>query len=241
MSRVVKLLERKGFMQFWGFVLIAAPVANTLAFIFLQKSQNPLLYSQLSFWKVLSTGTPLHYALALCSFALGVMMLRGSQKTWGFFLGLLGVHILIQLFHLGENIRQSWLWGVFFLANAGVFAFIADQLVFKLEDPRTKNLNQKPITDIPKPRRLSRVVVGFEDYGPWAELVEVNNTQIHVRKTKDAPQDIEKRFVEFSFKRGVKLKAKYKNHDATNYYFQFINMKDSESKELNSWIERNAS
>jgi hypothetical protein len=236
----VKFLERKGVIQFFGAALVMAPFANAFMFIILQKSKNNLLYQQLSFWKVLTSGTPLHYALAVCSFVIGIIMLRGSQKAWSFVLGLLGAHILIQLVHLGENIRQNWLWGAFFVINAGIFVFIADQLVFKLKLP------VKP-KDIPLPvhtsvrKKLSRVEIGFKDFGIWAELVEVNAVTIQVRKLANPPKDIQNRFVQFSFKKGVTLKAKYKMHNDSNYYFEFVDVRNSESVELNSWIERNAS
>ncbi len=240
----VKFLERKGVIQFFGAALVIAPFANALMFIVLQKSKNNLLYQQLSFWKVLTSGTPLHYVLAVCSFAIGIIMLRGSQKAWSFVLGLLGAHILIQLVHLGENIRQNWLWGAFFVINAGIFVFIADQIVFKLKLPEKKKDILQPnlqATPVLVRKKLARVEIGFKDFGVWAELVEVNASTIQVRKISSPPKDIQNRFVEFSFKKGVTLKAKYKMHDDSNYYFEFVNVKNSESVELNSWIERNAS
>ncbi len=241
-----KFLERKGVIRFFGAALLVAPFANALMFIILQKSKNNLLYQQPSFWKVLTTGSPLHYGLAFCSFVIGAMMLKGSQKVWSYVLGLLGAHILIQLLHLGENIRQNWLWGAFFVINAAIFIFIADQLVFKLKTPAENIIAKRPVTvDVSKiisaPKKLPRVVIGFQDFGAWAELVEVNASQIHVRKIKDPPNDIHQRYVEFSFKKGITLKAKYKNHDTKNYYFSFVNVKTSDSAELDSWINRNAS
>lgn len=244
----VKFLERKGVIQSFGAALLAAPFANALMFIILQKSQKNLAVQNLSFWKVVSSGTPLHYALAICSLIIGIVMLTGSKKAWSFVLGLLGAHILIQLLHLGENIRQNWLWGVFFVINAGVFIFIADQLVFKLKVPESP-VPQKPVQQPSviamkqeiKPKKLSPVAIGFRGHGAWAELVEVDNMQIQVRKFKEPPTDIQTRVVEFSFKKGVTLKAKYKNHVGPDYYFSFIQMNSSEFQELNLWIEKNAS
>ncbi len=241
----VKFLERKGVIQSFGAALLAAPFANALMFIVLQKSQKNLAVQNLSFWKVVTSGTPLHYTLAICSLIIGAVMLTGSKKAWSFVLGLLGAHILIQLTHLGENIRQNWLWGVFFLINAGVFIFIADQLVFKLKVPE-KALPPKPaetprIEPLIQPKKLSPVAIGFRGHGTWAELVEVDNMQIQVRKFKEPPVDIQNRTVEFSFKKGVTLKAKYKNHVGPDYYFSFIQMNSSEFQELNLWIEKNAS
>lgn len=243
----VKFLERKGVIQTFGVALLAAPFMNAVMFIILQKSQKNIALQNLNFWKVISSGTPLHYALAACSLIIGVVMLSGSKKAWSFVLALLGAHILIQLMHLGENIRQNWLWGAFFVINAGIFIFIADQLVFKLkvpENPAVPKPIEKPISAIQqevKPKKLSPVAIGFRGHGAWAELVEVDNEQIQVRKFKEPPSDIQSRLVEFSFKKGVTLKARYKNHIGPDYYFSFIQMNSAEFQQLNHWIEKNAS
>ena len=242
----VKFLERKGVIQSFGVALLAAPFMNALMFIILQKSQKNGALQNLNFWKVISSGTPLHYALAACSLIIGLVMLSGSKKAWSFVLALLGAHILIQLTHLGENIRQNWLWGVFFVINAGIFIFIADQLVFKLKAPEVgtpEKSIEKPITTAleNKLKKLSPVAIGFRGHGAWAELVEVDNEQIQVRKFKEPPSDIQSRLVEFSFKKGVTLKARYKNHIGSDYYFSFIQMNTSQFQELNQWIEKNAS
>jgi hypothetical protein len=240
----VKFLERKGVVRFFGAALIVAPFANALMFMVLQKSKNNLLYQHLSFWKILTNGTPLHYALAISSLIIGSVMLKGSNKAWSYVLFLLGTHIFIQLMHLGENVRQNWLWGAFFVINAGIFIFIADQLVFKIKIPEQKVPANPIMTDRTtqtKSKKLQRVAIGFKGHGTWAELVEVNQVQIQVRKIATPPNDIQKRFVEFSFQKGVTLKAKYASDDGHNYYFTFINIKPHESNELNSWIDRNAS
>jgi hypothetical protein len=244
----VKFLERKGVIQSFGVILIGAPFVNALMFILLQKSQKNIALQNLSFWKVISTGTPLHYALAAGSLILGAYMLSGSRKAWNFVLGLLGAHILIQLLHLGENIRQNWLWGLFFVINVAVFIYIADQIVFKLKMPENLIIpkNQLPAfapktAPDKKAKKLSPVAIGFRGHGAWAELVEVDNGQIQVRKFKEPPADIRNRVVEFSFKKGVTLKAKYKNHVGPDYYFSFIQMNSSDFAQLNLWIEKNAS
>lgn len=234
----VKFLERKGVIQFFGAALLASPFANALMFMVLQKSKNNLAYQQLSFWKILTTGSPLHYGLAICSLVIGFVMIKGSQKAWSYVLFLLGAHILIQLVHLGENIKQNWLWGAFFVINAAIFMFIADQLVFKIKMPEIKLPVQK--AEI-KTKKLPRVVIGFQGFGDWAELVQVNPEQIQVRKISEPPADIQKRSIEFCFKKGVTLKAKYISDDGKNYYFSFVNVKQNESDALNSWIDRNAS
>ena len=113
-SPAVKFLEKPLVIRFFGLALLIAPFFNAFMFMILQKSKNNLIYQQLSFWKVLTSGSLLNYSLAISSIVIGAMMLKGSSKAWSFVLALLGAHILLQLVHLGENIRQNWLWGVFY-------------------------------------------------------------------------------------------------------------------------------
>ena len=84
----VKFLERKGVIQFFGAALLASPFANALMFMVLQKSKNNLAYQQLSFWKILTTGSPLHYGLAICSLVIGFVMIESifftvTKKQYG--------------------------------------------------------------------------------------------------------------------------------------------------------------
>lgn len=244
-TSAVKFLERPLVIRCFGFALLVAPFFNAMMFIFLQKSKNNLTYQQLSFWKVLLSGSPLNYGLAVCSFIIGAIMLRGSTKAWSFVLALLGVHILLQLVNLGQNIRQNWLWGAFFVINASIFMYIADQLVFKIKLPEKKLPDQNDLPEINLKnstiKKLPRVVIGFKDFGAWAELVEVNSTEIQLRKIKNPPKDIQSRNVEFSFKKGVTLKAQYKSHNNKYYFFKFVNVQTSESEQLESWINKHAS
>ena len=249
----VKFLEKKAVIRTFGVALCLAPLVNAAMFILLQKTtQAPYQQHlpQMNLWLVLKSGTPFHYFLAISSLIIGIIMLRGSTKAWKYVMLLLGIHIIVQLTHLAENMRQSWLWGLFFVVNAGVFMFIADQLVFKLKIPEKIKTNNPPVSEKKitpaekivesKPKKLPRVVIGFQGWGPWAELVEVNNEHIRVRRLKNPPADIEKRFVEFSFKRGVTLKAQFSHTQGSEYYFKFQNISADDSQSLDQWIERNA-
>ncbi len=249
----VKFLEKKAVIRTFGVALCLAPLVNALMFILLQKTTNPLYqqnFQQVSLLNVLKSGTPFHYFLAMSSMIIGIIMLRGSTKAWKYVMVLLGVHIIVQLTHLAENMRQSWLWGLFFVVNAGVFMFIADQLVFKLKVPEKTKADKSQVPETkketvekiiePKAKKLPRVVIGFQGWGPWAELVEVNNEHIRVRRLTPPPADIEKRFVEFSFKKGVTLKAQFSHTQGSEYYFTFKNVSSQDSESLGQWIDRNA-
>ncbi len=119
----VQFLERKTVIRGFGLALILAPAFNAVALIYLQKQQNPLLFKQIPWYKLVTHGSPISYILAVCSVIIGFIMLRGSHKAWKYVLALLGVHIGLQLMNLGQNIRQNWLWGA--LSSTPVFLFLS--------------------------------------------------------------------------------------------------------------------
>jgi hypothetical protein len=226
--KAARFLEKKRVIQFFGWALCIAPFVNLYLFIHMDKLNSNPYTKQLSLFEYLKTGSKLHYFLALMSLLIGgVMVVTGSKKVWKLVLGFLAVHIYIQFQNLGVNIKQSWLWGLFFVVNAALFVFIAEQLVFNIE----------PI----KPKKLPRTQIGFKGYGTWAELVQVNSEGIQVRRLKEPPSDIQNRLVNFKFKQGVSLDAKYSHSNGSEYYFLFKDIKPTEQKELTDWINRHAS
>ncbi|MBC7419773.1 MAG: hypothetical protein H7328_03505 [Bdellovibrio sp.] len=108
-----------------------------------------------TFNAIASSGTPLQYALSLLSIIIGVIMLRGSNTAWKYVLFLLGCHIATQVGSIGHDIRENWLWGLFFLVNVSAFIFIADQLVFKAKPPVVKAV--KPVATPLQPTTLHLV------------------------------------------------------------------------------------
>lgn len=228
--KAVKFLEKKLVIRFFGIALCLAPFINILLYFYLEKLKPNYNSYHMTLTELLKTGSPLHYFLAFCSLAIGLVMLTtGSKKVWKLVLVFLGIHIYIQFQHLHTNIKQNWLWGVFFLINAAAFVFIAEQLVFKVE----------PV----KKKKLPRTEIGFKDYGSWAELVELNSQGIkvrHVSTLREAPQDLNTRTLDFSFKKGIKLKARLSDIHGSEYYFKFIDITPEKSKNLSDWINQNA-
>ena len=144
-NTAVKILERKSVIRLFGLGLFLAPIINATIVIWLKKIQvvHPITLSVLS--RLFASGTFTQKFLTLASVVIGIIMLFGSTKAWKFVLGLLGCHILIQIFNLGHDLRENWLWGPFFVVNISIFFFIADQLVFKLKIPTV------PAAEKPKP------------------------------------------------------------------------------------------
>lgn len=245
----VQFLEKKAVIRSFGIALILAPFINGILVYLTQKKANPFIFERITFFQLLMTGSPISYLLALGSVTLGIIMFQGSPKAWKYVMGLLGIHIVIQLMNLGQNLRQSWLWGLFFVVNASIFVFIADQLVFKLKLPESqphqpdllpKTENVIPLTQKPI-KKMPQVQIGFKDYGVWAELVEVTASQIRVRRIKTPPSNIRDRQIQFSFKKGVKLQAKYSAQKGSDFYFDFIEVGPDQQIQLEQWIDRHSS
>jgi hypothetical protein len=143
---LVKVLERKLVIQLFGLGFLFAPAINTLLSMSLQLVENRWTYFQMT--KVLGVQGFSSNVLSVCSIILGISMLSGSRKSWRFALALIGIHILVQLPKLGQDIRSSWIYGLGFLVNIATFLFIGDQLVFK--QPSAKKAPEAEAESDPK-------------------------------------------------------------------------------------------
>lgn len=239
--KAVKFLERKGVIRLFGLGLFVAPFINALMLIQMEKSKYAAYVHQISYIQILKSGTPFHYFLALCSIGIGLTMLvTGSQKAWKLVLALLSIHIVIQFKNLGVNIKQSWLWGAFFIVNLGAFVFIAEQLVFKDDvDNQTSPTIQNDTLKTRK--KMSKTPIGFKDYGYWGELAELNFQGITVKKIKEPPSDIQNRTIRVKFKDSVDLSARFSHFSDDVYHFRFTDMNNEDKRQLYSWIQKHAS
>lgn len=253
----VKLLERKGVIQFFGFCLTFAPLFNIAIAMWMRQIETQQKWSFASFIAALGSGTLPHYALSALSIVIGILMLRGSANAWKYVLFLLGCHILIQLANIGPNIRKSWLWGLFFVVNVSVFIFIADQLVFKLKTPKTlkkaepqsntvasetlpdnqqtENSPQNPVT-----QTSQRMLIHFEGFGPWAQLMSVSNKRIHVRCISIPPFALDQRSIEVNFRNGLILQARLARQSDRDYFFEYEPLKNTELDLLSDWVRLRA-
>lgn len=151
---IVKILERKSVIRFFGIGLILSPFFNTILTI-LTFSQIQDRWSWRVFWFVTSNRALVDQLLYIATFTIGILMLRGAPWVWKCLLALLGGYILNQTFHFGQNFRANKLSAVFFLMNVGIFLFIADQLAWKIKkrlpEAKAKDQNSAGFT-IPEPK-----------------------------------------------------------------------------------------
>lgn len=139
----VKILEKKSIIRLFGIALTIAPFFNIASMVWIQHSAKHYRWNKETVIAIMSSGSPLQYGLGLLSIIIGIIMLRGSTAAWKYVLLLLGAHIITQIGSIGQNMKENWLWGPFFLVNVSLFIFIADQLVFKSKAPVKKNPDVK--------------------------------------------------------------------------------------------------
>ncbi|QDK44530.1 hypothetical protein DOM22_04840 [Bdellovibrio sp. ZAP7] len=131
---LTRVLEKKAVIQTFGAALVFAPIGNTLA----KMSTLDGVYGQWTFEmfkKVIAAGSVFNQILYVATIAIGFLMLRGSKSVWKFALALLGGYIALQVSDF-KHVKSSGLTWTFFLTNIAVFMFIADQLVFKVENTK---------------------------------------------------------------------------------------------------------
>ena len=175
----VKVLEKKSVIQLFGICLTLSPFFNIAMMILTQHTAKNYRWNMPTVNAILSSGTTLQYTLSLMSIIIGIIMLRGSSTAWKYVLALLGCHILTQVSSIGQNIRENWLWGPFFIVNICAFIFIADQLVFKTKPKVNKAVIPKDI----QPLHL----VKSEEPSTVAAVEAVPVTSVPAPKVKEHP------------------------------------------------------
>ncbi len=261
-NSAAKILERPAVIRLFGAALFIAPMINAAIVILTKKVQvnQPLTFMVIA--KMYAAGTWSQISLTLASFLIGILMLFGSSKAWKFVMILLGCHIVIQIAHLGHDLRENWLWGPFFLVNVSIFFFIADQLVFKLKTPANEKLSTsvpvtaKPQTQVeansqkfatstqPTPVAKSeikvrtRILVHFDHMGAWAQLKTLSHNSLVVECLTVAPANVETRELELLFQNGLHLKSRFKNKENRDYFFEFNLTDPVEKKLLSEWMRK---
>ncbi len=235
--KVIKLLERKEIIRSFGFLLVAAPFFNSLVSLFFF-NRDPSRSSFYTFGRLLVSGTGFDNFLWIASVVIGLTMLSGSAKTWKFVLILLAGHIYHQLMNLGPNLRTSWIYGLFFFVNLGLFIFIADQLVWKVKTPPIENLKKPFVQFLNAPIKVSekRIIIHFKDLGPWARLISITSKGLHLRSLTEPPQNISRRPIEIALSHSLVLKTKYTRQLDRDFFFEFYEISHEQVSALNRWI-----
>lgn len=233
---VVKFLERKDVIRWFGIALILAPFFNkVLSVAMLSHVSNPFNFRLIG--AAFASESNFDHALSIASLIIGILMLKGTTKAWRYVLVLLGAYIAQQTLHLGQDIKGHWLVGFIYLLNLGVFIFIADQLVWKISLPtRTPSTTPKA----KKGSSQKKILVHFDGVGPWAQLVAISSEGVQVRSLRAPPPGIESKEVEIQMSNGLKLQLRFLRQSEDNFFFSYIKIAPPEIQLLNQWLQQQA-
>lgn len=262
--KVVRFLERKNVISSFGLALILAPVINLILHIVIIKFQSDIVWSQFQFWAYLKNTNPISLFFAVSSIAIGATMLTGSAKAWKFVLVLLGSHLLVQVLNINDKAWKGPLaWPSFFL-NAGLFFFIFDQLVWKVQAPENKvvknnfkpeELSAEPVVaqvssnlENLQERRAEKEVINLKSYRkiyfsfgspkPWGELKTLSSEYLAVRCIVEPPTGIENKVVQINFAQDVVVDIQFANRQENIIYFKPLNMNKEKVTNLNKWLNQ---
>ena len=265
---IVKILERKSVIRFFGIALILSPFFNT----FLTMLAFPHEQQRWSFrvlWFVSSNRAPVDQILYIATFIIGILMLRGATWAWKCLLVLLGGYILNQTLHFGPNFKVNKLSALFFLMNVGIFLFIADQLAWKIKQAlpvamkkgtapmqpqkqsqaqsqaqpqiQSQVQNQTQAAEKrPTLRSSKKHLIHFLDSGPWAKLLEISNDGIRVQCLTEPPKNIESSEIEFSLGANTKFHIRYVEKKESIFHFRFQNFSKKDIQAMNDWLQQQA-
>lgn len=241
---LVKVLENKFVIRAFGVCLLLAPIGNNLVTMSMLPAA-PDRWSLMTFWVVVLKISFMNQALYAASIVIGILMLRGATSAWRYTLGLLGVRLIWQMFNLTKDFKESKLTGVIFLVNLALFLFIADQLVWK-QKVKARAAERTPPPK-PEPRPLQRkhaegqkVLVDFEGFGTWAQVLNITEAGIEVRALKKPDFEIGERTIEVSLKNGLTFRAKLKSQSGEKFFFEYVALENQDVHRLNQWMRQTA-
>lgn len=231
---LVKILERKEVIRFFGTSLILAPFVNHFAKISLLVNV-PNRWTFRIIWQVFQNNHVSTQLLAVASLIIGILMLNGSAKAWRYALFLLGCYIVVQLTQFGSALKASKVALLFLLTNIGLFLFIADQLVWKVQG-QPKSNGKKP-----QPLSLStqrKVKIEWKNYGIWGELSKIDPEGIAVRsKISKLPFELQDRGIQLELKNGTLIQTHFSHQKGNIYFFKFEEMSPEKVRGLNLWLK----
>ncbi len=233
---LVKVLEKKNVIRLFGIGLFLAPIINTLAKMSMLTELKNRWTMEL-FWKIISLGSTFNQILYVATLIIGFIMLRGNANAWKATLILLAGYIALQISDF-SHVKTNWITWLFFITNILVFLFIADQLVWKVKAQVTTPARVPTSTLRPEPAPLrKKILIHFENQGPWAQLLGISNKGIHVRCLADPPLDIKNRDVEILLKNGLSLKTRFARNTNQDYFFDYTELNVEKAQSLNQWIQ----
>ncbi len=237
--KVVRFLERKEVIRFFGVALLVAPFLNFFLHAIVIRSQSGTAWSQFQWLAVLKNMPYISFGLAACSVAIGFTMLSGHQKAWKYLLFLIGAHIAIQIVNVGNTAWKGPLAWPSFILNTALFFFIVDQLVWKVK-PNTPVI---PLAEVPNRTVINlksyrKILFSFGSDKPWGELKTLSSELLGVKRIAEVPDNINSRTVQINFSRDVVVDIQFLKQEADMIYFKPLNMDKEKVTNLNKWLRK---
>lgn len=245
---VARFLERKWVIQFFGVALILAPFFNILFQLLFLKAQQNLSWGHIDLVAFLKGASLLSYALAIASMSIGFKMIGGSIESWKYVLGLLGIHLALQLVNYKSKVWQTPLAWAAFAMNTIIFLFIADQLVFKSRpakkaEPAVEPVVKPIVATEPEIKTLhlksyKKIMFSFYSEKPWGRLMTLTSHQLVVNCFTTPPVSIEEKTVQISFTKDLVIDIRFDKKENNLFYFTPLNMSDEKVHSLNTWLKK---
>ncbi len=245
---VTRFLERKWVIQFFGVALILAPFFNIFFQLLFLKSLQNLSWGHINLVAFLKGASVLSYVLAVASIFIGFKMIGGSTDSWKYVLGLLGVHLALQLVNYKSKVWQTPLAWAAFAMNTLIFLFIADQLVFKSRPDRKSEPTSEPVVKpiaVPEPeiktlhlKSYKKIMFSFYSEKPWGRLMTLTSHQLVVNCFTTPPTSIEEKIVQISFTKDLVIDIQFDKKENNLFYFTPLNMSDDKVHSLNTWLKK---
>lgn len=235
--KAVKFLERQDVIRFFGICLFLAPFINVAFNVYLQSQKSHVNGNIV--WQSLTIGTfsqNMQNLLSVGSLGIGLMMMLGQKRVWGYVLGLIGLHILIQTTTLLKDLKDSWIWGGVFVINLGIFFFIADQLVFKEKRAEDNNKDESQKDSYQGLITKKRIIIHFSDLKIWAQLIHISSEGLKVRSFENTEITLQPKPMIVFLRADLKLQLLLREVQGNEYFFEFLPMTKEEVVALNQWI-----
>lgn len=247
--KLVRFLERKGVIRFFGVSLILAPFINMALHITVIKMQGRIAWSQFQFLPAIQSTGWVSLILALCSVVIGCVLLSGSQKAWKYVLVLVGAYLGVQILNVGSQAWKGPLAWPSFILNAGIFFFMLDQLVWKVqpqvhsekptvlppEAPPEKPFIRKSVVNL---KSYRKILFSFGSEHPWGELKTLSSERLSVKSIAPVPANIENKTVQINFAKNVVVDIQFEKQEGELVYFKPLNLDKDKVTNLNRWLKK---
>ncbi len=250
--KLVRFLERKGVIRFFGVSLILAPFINMTLHLTIIKMQGNIAWSQFQFWPAIQSAGWISLILAISSIVIGSILLSGSQKAWKFVLILVGAYLGVQILNVGSQAWKGPLAWPSFILNAGIFFFMLDQLVWKVQPnaPTAEKEtvspefvpNENPVHSIKKTvvnlKSYRKILFSFGSDHPWGELKTLSSERLSVKSIAPVPAHIENKTVQINFAKNVIVDIQFEKQEGELVYFRPLNLDKEKVTNLNRWLKK---